>query len=215
MNQALSYLVWVGIPLATSGCLSSPTIALSLPVCSRNPVFSTQPTCAPAGISWAWEWPVLAALEPSLFGRVAAALYSLAASFCPLSLPARGEGSQGEGNILIVPYWGSRSHPEFLFAPTHSTWLCGDGAILVVWYLPSTFSRYSVRTVPHVNVFHVYVGGGEHHVLLFYRLDLSLSSQRLDSRNLYRVDPYIQTGSEMRTLVKLDTWHSVLEMQER
>lgn len=34
----------------------------------------------------------------------------------------------------------------------------------------------------------------------------------LDSRNLYRVDPYVQTGSDMRTLVKLDTWHSILEM---
>ena len=34
----------------------------------------------------------------------------------------------------------------------------------------------------------------------------------LDSRNLYRVDTYVQTGSDMRTLVKLDTWHSILEM---
>ena len=53
--------------------------------------------------------------------------------------------------------------------------LCGDFlALLEVWGLLSVFSRCSIRAVPHVDVFLMYLWGeGELYILLFRHLDLS------------------------------------------
>lgn len=47
--------------------------------------------------------------------------------------------------------------------------------LLGVRYFLTAFSWYSVRTVPHIDIFYdVFVGGGKIHVFLFCHLDCSL-----------------------------------------
>ena len=58
---------------------------------------------------------------------------------------------------FTAPSQGHRSHPDSFsspfFLPSYAVTFL---AALIVWYLPPAFSRYSVRTVPHVDVFLMY-----------------------------------------------------------
>ena len=88
------------------------------------------------------------------------------------------------GNLssFIAPSQRARSYPgsslslslsfSFFFYPTQ---LCEDFlALLEIWSLLPAFSRCSVRVVPHVDVFLMYLWGeGELHILLLHHLDLS------------------------------------------
>lgn len=121
--------------------------------------------CSSRCISWVWEWPVLAVLVSLCFASHSLLLLHFPLRFCSFpsvlsDLPAVERVPRVREPFLFYSSLPGvqRSHPDsFFLFPAHPTWLCSDGVVLVVWDLPPTFSRYSVRIVPHVNVFFMYL----------------------------------------------------------
>lgn len=88
----------------------------------------------------------------------AAALSSkpLKLPLCPGWSPSHWRGFPEWGNIssLTAPSQGHMSHPSYIFLLSYPAIF---PTALVVWDLPA-FSRYSVRTVPHVDCFRCICG---------------------------------------------------------
>ena len=91
-------------------------------------------------------------------------LWGSEALVCPGWHPTSVGTSQGAGTSPVsqLPPWGTGPNPvpfslSFVFCSTRLC-LCGDFLVLSeVWGLPPAFSRYSVRTVQHVDVFLMYL----------------------------------------------------------
>ena len=110
-----------------------------------------------------WYWPsVQTSLYSSCCKPVAGFSWGSEALVCPGWRPTSVGTSQGAGTFPISqpPPWGTGPNPvpfslSFVFWSTRLC-LCGD-FLSEVWGLPPAFSRYSVRTVQHVDVFFMYL----------------------------------------------------------
>lgn len=184
---------WTPIPsFAYPRCHRDHTPVPSACLCTANPrplprpvlwspSLSAQPLPTPANmhlrLGTAARLPVLPMLV-SMF-------HPLQTGYCTLlrapsvlaDLPASEGASQGKGTPSF------HSPLPRVQVPTQIPALCffcppGHLSILpttlVLWApLPAAFSRYSVKVVPRVDVFWLFLGTGELHFLLFHSLDLA------------------------------------------
>ena len=141
-----------------------PTPVLSLGLSSEDQVSAPSLLHTPVdlclGLGSVGKWPLCCSLCSDCC-KLAALLSSepLKLPFCPIWSPHWWRGFPGWGNFssFTAPFQGCRPHPDsFLFLLSY--WLCGDHSCHFGFMrsLPA-FSSYSVKIVPRVDVFFMYL----------------------------------------------------------